>query len=298
MSHNANSLPSRNIATTDWVKLFINSDQIINGQKTLTSDLVVQGTNPDVFCKFTNIERGVIPSAASVGSLSFLDKNNRLIGQYAVISNIDGINSTRLVAWNQGSTDDNERADLGVAYTNTGVKFGFAPTPPVGASDSSIATTEWVNNVLIPVLNTANNAVGTANAASTTANNAVNTANAASTTANSALTKVNGINTNFNMRPNWAGRKTRAFNTSYTESANGYIFGRLQATSDTSCITLTIGGVSLQVRARENWGAMTDFFCFPVGNGVVWKASAGTVDGRGVGNDNTGSFYALFIPAS
>jgi len=128
--------------TSDDQNVKLTGSQTIAGTKTFTS----------LYQRNTTITKGTAPSSNTYYGLYFTDKNGsdytaNQLGQVQMGCMSSGDNQIQITAIKQ-TANSTDYAAIGAVITQSGNKYGYAPTPSDTTSTSStkIATTGWVNS--------------------------------------------------------------------------------------------------------------------------------------------------------
>lgn len=135
---NQQSIARNNIGAFSASGGIVNGDMAITGDFTSTSSLHVR--NPNVTVDQT-------PSTAQKSSIVITDKNNtNEVGGVNVTVNKDNSTTTELFAKTNSLTG--KYKTISITSKPDGSASTYAPSPASNSSDTSIATTEWVNNAI------------------------------------------------------------------------------------------------------------------------------------------------------
>lgn len=119
-----------------------NSFLRVEGSNSMTGDLTIKKSSPQVSLNATNMERGVVPlSSDLVTYFRFRDKNNSALGNIGYHQYTDGKTATIIGA---NSPSGSGSVYISVGYDSLGNPYTHAPTPVSSDNSTNIATTEWV----------------------------------------------------------------------------------------------------------------------------------------------------------
>lgn len=121
------------------------STKVAKAGGTMTGDLTISSTSPNLFLQNTLVERGTAPSSyKATTEILGKDKSDKNAWALEHTYGTDKTHRINLLCYN-GLTTDNAYASITVGYDSRGNPFTSAPTPSSTTdSTTKIATTRWV----------------------------------------------------------------------------------------------------------------------------------------------------------